>query len=704
MASATTHSPSPTETAQTKPRPSPEKFLRKHRSTCTIVFFFLFFLITPWVFVVVLNFRPIGDEIHQTTYGGMVNSWDDVSGNINGVMVSTSNGLARASKVFFLVCAVLTYPVLSMVLDHAAVATVQRHRPEQRLNAAQLLSLADSPWSRLPSSFKTSGPRTSYSWYAIGLIALGFIQLILQSALVTWDKVRVATNCDVPNAFDCHDGHQSYGIAGYDSTPVRMRQVPAALVTQEVRARMSTDSAYAPQLRVWYDETPNATSFTSSLPAGFHTGVLRYHAMRLNSSVQCQSIPRTSFPDACSGPKPFYGNLSLPSREEEDDAASGQPDISMRWCVPGNYTTSPWSGSRDREDISEDIFIDVFVPDGAYDEGESVQSFTTHCSANTTRGYFELPNFHNDLTHGPLLNNFTIHDRYSTTYNDIPYDEILHTLPYMSNYPYSTSDQLAPGPLTTTMLSMFGNESWILPLQGITNNTSTATLNTIYRDMCIGGIPFINWDYERGFAAAGSGCVVPDGGVSEPLIQIKKHVYTWFSYFGDTDGVSGTLSSATNFANEATLTRSSPSTRDVDTAGVIYSSPGAEVLKPSIPLPAIIIISILIGIETLAILGLVNYTRRRPTFTTRLDAFVVAAIGAQLWGADVEMADLREPRDNLCEKLERHDGVLGLNHGSLTYAGAGRSAPSARPEEMVPTAGNDSYGPREIVVGGVCSL
>ncbi|KAJ3557923.1 hypothetical protein NPX13_g9828 [Xylaria arbuscula] len=339
MASATTHSPSPTETAQTKPHPSPEKFLRKHRSTCTIVFFFLFFLITPWVFVVVLNFRPIGDEIHQTTYSGMVNSWDDVSGNINGVMVSTLNGLARASKVFFLVCAVLTYPVLSMVLDHAAVATVQ-------------------------------------------------------------------------------------------------------------------------------------------------------------------------------------------------------PDISMRWCVPGNYTTSSWSDSRSREDISEDMFIDVFVPTGAYDEGESVQSFTTHCSANTTRGYFELPNFHNDLTHGPLLDNFTIHDRYSTTYNDIPYDEILHTLPYMSNYPYNTSDQLAPGPLTTTMLSMFGNESWILPLQGITNNTSTATLNTIYRDMCIGGIPFINWDYERGFAAAGSGCVVTDGGVSEPLIHIKKHVYTWFNYFGDTDGVS----------------------------------------------------------------------------------------------------------------------------------------------------------------------
>lgn len=59
-------------------------------------------------------------------------------------------------------------------------------------------------------------------------------------------------------------------------------------------------------------------------------------------------------------------------------------------------------------------------------------------------------------------------------------------LSYSSNYPYNNRDELTPGPLITTVLSMFGNESWILQLQNITIKTDTSTLNTIYRDMCRG--------------------------------------------------------------------------------------------------------------------------------------------------------------------------------------------------------------------------
>ena len=140
---------------------------------------------------------------------------------------------------------------------------------------------------------------------------------------------------------------------------------------------------------------------------------------------------------------------------------------------------------------------------------------------------------------------------------------------------------------------------------------------------------------------------------------------------------------------------------------MVYSSPGVGLLKPNIPLPAIIIISILIGTEVLAIIVLVLYIRRGPTFTTCLDAFVVAAIGAQLCGGGVELADPREPLKELYEKLQKHDGMIGLNHGGrgeggLTDAEAGRTPPSSRVKDMVPAAGDDSQGPRTILIGGIC--
>ena len=103
--------------------------------------------------------------------------------------------------------------------------------------------------------------------------------------------MRVATNYDVPGAFDC-PGDSLYNITGYDSTPSRMYSVPAALVTQEVRARMSAGSVDGSQLRLRYDrsptyldtffeqaESPKVFPFTSTHPAGFDIGVLRYQSV-----------------------------------------------------------------------------------------------------------------------------------------------------------------------------------------------------------------------------------------------------------------------------------------------------------------------------------------------------------------------------------------------------------------------------------------
>ncbi|KAI0424062.1 hypothetical protein F5Y09DRAFT_325489 [Xylaria sp. FL1042] len=694
-----------------KPSTSPEKTLHKYRSTTILAFFFLVLLVLPWIFLSILNIRPIGGQ-HQ------VSSWHDVSGKIGEDAVYTSQDLYRASGVLHTAAAVLTFPVLSALLNHAAVVVVQRRHPDQRLNASQTLYLADAPWSRLPT-LKAGAPRTAFTYGAMAIIALGFVQLILQSALVTWEEVRVATYNDAPGNDYYPSGHyhdRRYSVLGSDATPERIARLPIGLVTKEVTARMSSDSHMGAQPRLWNDKM---APFTAAFPSNLDTGVLRYHAMRLNTSVQCEAVSRDNFPETCPGPMPFYGNLSLPSRKEEDDPMYGLPNIQIRWCVPGNISASPWSTNRDRQDIAEDMFVDVFMPRDPLYVDVIVANFTTHCSANTTRGYFELPNSHNNFTHGPLLEKWVSANGRASVTNDVEdasWDSRYLDYPYSSNYPYGNNDQLTPGPLMTSMLSMLGNESWMLPLQNISESTDASTLYNIHRSMCTGGIPFLTWDGETtydegGFSTYESQCLVYRAQSYGPLSEIKRQAYGWFNYFSETTSVNATLSSAAFFANEATLTRAGlqPDDSSYWYDGVICTSPGSTVHKPSISLPAEIVISALLGAEALAIIFLVLYICRKPTFTNRLDALVVATIGAQLSAEGVELPHLHENKTTKrYEFLREHDGVIGLSHGSLTDEGArGISGAGNRTNggNDIELANIDEPQPSKIlIIGGIGSL
>ncbi|KAI0449067.1 hypothetical protein F5B21DRAFT_495506 [Xylaria acuta] len=704
---STQHLP-PVYTPQSKPFGSPEKVLHRYKSTFVIACFFLFFLIAPWVFLSILNVKPIGGQHH-------VSSWQDVSGRISEDAVYTSENLYRASGVLYTVAAVLTLPVLSMVLSHAAVVVVQRRHPDQRLNASQMLTLADAPWSRLPSRLTTSAPGGPYVYGAIALVALGFLQLIVQSALVTWEEVRVATYLDAPNG-PWPTGHYRevrYSILGFDPTPHSISQLPIALVTKEVTARLSAESSKGAQLRLWHD---GPTPFTAAFPSSVKTGVLRYTAMRLNTSVQCEAVSRDSFPGTCPGPNPFYGNVSLPSLQGEHDPAYGRPNILVRWCVPGNISSSPWSLSRDRQDIAEDLFVDAFLPEGSRSETIS-ESFTTHCWANTTRGYFELPNYHNNFTSGPLLERWISPRGRSATTNDVEedpdFDWSYIGWSYYSNYPYEGYHEVTPGPLTTAMISMLGNESWILPLQNISETTDPSTLKTIYRDMCTGGIPFQSWEYDGGFSSYRGTCDVRRGSYNAPLSGIKYQTYGWFNYFSRTWSINGTLESAAFFANEATLTRAGIQHYISSYPGVVYTSPGAKVYKPSIPLPAHIVVTILIGAETLTVILLLIYIYRKETFADRLDALVIATIGAQLSAAGVELPHLHETDKKWHKYLQEYDGVIGLSHGSLTddewrrnsYGGVAHGEARTNVGNDIQLAAVGEPVPSKIlIIGGIGSL
>ena len=126
--------------------------------------------------------------------------------------------------------------------------------------------------------------------------------------------------------------------------------------------------------------------------------------MRLNSSVECDNS--TAFPDPCPGEQPFEASFSQAS------------DVIISICVPGNFTASPYSLSRSRQDIVEDLYIDVVSPSNSSFIFEYSSSYTVHCKASTTRGYFELGNYFNDYQPGPLVDHWPVPQNESKDFND----------------------------------------------------------------------------------------------------------------------------------------------------------------------------------------------------------------------------------------------------------------------------------------------
>lgn len=246
-------------------------------------------------------------------------------------------------------------------------------------------------------------------------------------------SIRVATCRDsILNDASC-DGtwRTDYVYIGYDPEPAALDIVPLDLVLQGISSRLTTVSGYSPLMYGWdvypdeedehrglpgtinkyylsgYGSAQTTTPyFVSAMPAGTNTGVLRQHALRLNTTHSCETINPSTYPTKCPGSKPFTGSFS-------------NEYVEIRFCAPGDYEHVLWTMSRNRLDRSELFFIDFTVPaDGEISE---FGNFTVRCEAKTTRGYFELPNYYNNNTAGPLLEEWPSEEDLEANFDDALY-------------------------------------------------------------------------------------------------------------------------------------------------------------------------------------------------------------------------------------------------------------------------------------------
>ena len=203
--------------------------------------------------------------------------------------------------------------------------------------------------------------------------------------------------------------------------------------------------------------------FIASFPVGTDTGVLRDLALRLNISVGCTLVPQSDFPSTCPGDYPLsqtFSNINVSN--------PNVPRYRARICAPGNVGYSPWKDTADRQDISEEFWLD-------YEDGGS--NYTQHCYGNSTLGYFELPNYWNGHVAGPLLNTVPPNSPNLTYQNGNPSETTARPTPLHTEDVQDYSG--TPGPFLTAIMAIFGPNTFFSTVAANSNWTSTYTTKAL---------------------------------------------------------------------------------------------------------------------------------------------------------------------------------------------------------------------------------
>lgn len=154
------------------------------------------------------------------------------------------------------------------------------------------------------------------------------------------------------------------------------------------------------------------TFFASSLLRATSTDALRYHAIRQKSLSNCEIVSREDFPPTCPGANPFVAEYY-------------RGGVYFRVCVGGNQNQALWGLTRNTQLASEHIWMDAGFGNASNatdysfaNNGVLPRNFTMHCTANSTRGFFELKNLYNNSS-GPLLERWPLPAEMSSFNDDL---------------------------------------------------------------------------------------------------------------------------------------------------------------------------------------------------------------------------------------------------------------------------------------------
>ena len=184
----------------------------------------------------------------------------------------------------------------------------------------------------------------------------------------------------------------------------------------------------------------------------------------------------------------------------------------------------------------------------------------------------------------------------------------------------------ASSPLVTSVMALFGNDSWIRTVAEFTStqgNTSreTAAISVWWKSFCerqplyqsnLRGVKYCQDGRE------------PSEAVASWLAQPFDNVYP----------MEELIFSGIVLTHKTILTthrrRDAPRQLSLNNGRWIYSSPGFYISKPDVSVSSIVILSVIIAIQIVGLLFCGAYIARVPTWTRSFNAMAIARIGAGL--------------------------------------------------------------------------
>ncbi|KAL4916549.1 hypothetical protein BDW62DRAFT_202538 [Aspergillus aurantiobrunneus] len=367
----------------------------------------------------------------------------------------------------------------------------------------RIFALADKGWSDIAilwqawcGDAKPSLIRSSFLFCGLALILLGVaaIQPPLRQLLIQDEAKTVVTCNDQPVLISnedpsCDKLGTHHKVIGQDPEPPILAQCPQDPVVQRTLNRIIDIRPEDVQVHPWRenpdDPMLNQTSFfTSSVINGTTTGVLRQHAVRMDTNVTCTLDE--NFSETCPGERPFTTDFSSPALE-----------VSV--CAEGSYDSVPWRNTREAQNVTERLWLHIKANFSATDQSvtwsgrQIADNFTMRCDSVSRRGWFELGNYQNGYAHQPMLETWPDDEAMQTQFNDFSSDpsEIYWPVkeePADEYRVFVWEKTLDPFDTMTAALALFGNNALLHAARNTTNTTEQ--LHTICSVCEYGRVPF----------------------------------------------------------------------------------------------------------------------------------------------------------------------------------------------------------------------
>lgn len=224
--------------------------------------------------------------------------------------------------------------------------------------------------------------------------------------------------------------------------------------------------------------------------------------------------------------------------------------------------------------------------------------------------------------------------------------------------PYNIVDYYAAGPLMTSAIALFGNQSFFALASNATKSTAASALTSICQFDIIPFTRIVLTQFEK----SDDSCydLAYALGSDDVYDNLMNVVYTWITSFNDTKSANMALDIATYFANEAVLTTAASQGNDMWSRSIYYAK-GTPIPKPKWSLAAVITVSILIALQIIGLCLIMAYSHSVPTWTDSFDAFAMLRIGADLQRRQhVRFAGIRDTDKDDLNGLCKLDGIVGV--------------------------------------------